>query len=100
MLFKAEVDVCVIRCLGGAPSLELSAFCVANAIFGLLMNSTFYKVGGSITNMCSLGRTELESLCQEMHFVLVHVYQYSRDQTSINQLLWYNHIPTSRLVIL
>lgn len=45
MLFKAEVDVCVIRCLGGAPSLELSAFCVANAIFGLLMNSTFYKVG-------------------------------------------------------
>lgn len=45
MLFKAEVDVCVIRCLGGAPSLELSAFCVANAIFDLLMNSTFYKVG-------------------------------------------------------
>lgn len=45
MLFKAEVDVCVIRCLGGAPSLELSAFCVANAIFGLFMYSTFYKVG-------------------------------------------------------
>lgn len=39
ILFKAKVDVCVIRCLGGAPSLEPSAFCVANAIFGLLMNN-------------------------------------------------------------